>query len=148
MSRIKCSSLLMAVLLALCAGMTSCKDDDLASDDHYKIPDWLKGNAYEVMQTAVCRAYGRIYSQGVCMSRVREIAGRHRTGRQCAGGTVQAGTARADNVQTGTAQAGTARAGNVQAGTARSRRCAGEQRPSRHRACRRCVGEQRTADNV
>lgn len=50
MSRIKCSSLLVAVLLALCAGVTSCKDDDLASDDHYKTPDWLKGNAYEVLQ--------------------------------------------------------------------------------------------------
>ena len=50
MSRIKRSSLLAGVALALCAGVTSCKDDDLASDDHYKIPDWLKGNAYEVLQ--------------------------------------------------------------------------------------------------
>ncbi|MDE6377439.1 MAG: fasciclin domain-containing protein [Duncaniella sp.] len=50
MSRIKRSSLLVAVSLALCAGLTSCKDDDLASDDHYKAPSWLKGNAYEVMQ--------------------------------------------------------------------------------------------------
>lgn len=39
MSRIKRSSLLAGVALALCAGVTSCKDDDLASDDHYKIPD-------------------------------------------------------------------------------------------------------------
>lgn len=50
MSRIKRSSLLVAVALALCVGVTSCKDDDLASDDHYKAPGWLKGNAYEVMQ--------------------------------------------------------------------------------------------------
>ncbi|MDE6370381.1 MAG: fasciclin [Duncaniella sp.] len=50
MSRINCSSLLVAIGLALCAGLTSCKDDDLASDDHYKAPDWLKGNAYEVLQ--------------------------------------------------------------------------------------------------
>lgn len=50
MSRIKRSSLLVIVALALCGAMTSCKDDDLASDEHYQAPDWLKGNAYEVMQ--------------------------------------------------------------------------------------------------
>lgn len=50
MSRIKRSSLLVAVSLALCAGFSSCKDDDLASDEHYQVPEWLKGNAYEVLQ--------------------------------------------------------------------------------------------------
>ncbi|MBD5321225.1 MAG: hypothetical protein HDS01_00445 [Bacteroides sp.] len=70
MSRIKCSSLLMAVLLALCAGMTSCKDDDLASDDHYKIPDWLKGNAYEVMQND---GNHTIFLRAIDLSDYREI---------------------------------------------------------------------------
>ena len=70
MSRIKCSSLLAAVSLALCAGVTSCKDDDLASDDHYKAPDWLKGNAYEVMQKDGNHS---IFLRAIDLSDYREI---------------------------------------------------------------------------
>lgn len=39
-------SLAAALLLG---GVCSCKDD-LSEDDHYKSPDWLKGNAYGVLQ--------------------------------------------------------------------------------------------------
>lgn len=70
MSRIKRSSLLAGVALALCAGVTSCKDDDLASDDHYKIPDWLKGNAYEVLQKDGNHS---IFLRAIDLSDYREI---------------------------------------------------------------------------
>lgn len=41
--------LLMACcLLASSMAVTSC--EDIADDDHYKAPDWLKGNAWQVMQ--------------------------------------------------------------------------------------------------
>ena len=70
MSRIKRSSLLAGVALALCAGVTSCKDDDLASDDHYKVPDWLKGNAYEVLQKDGNHS---IFLRAIDLSDYREI---------------------------------------------------------------------------
>ena len=35
--------------LALSVFVTACSDD-LSEDSHYKTPDWLKGNAYEVLQ--------------------------------------------------------------------------------------------------
>ena len=70
MSRIKRSSLLAGVALALCVGVTSCKDDDLASDDHYKIPDWLKGNAYEVLQKDGNHS---IFLRAIDLSDYREI---------------------------------------------------------------------------
>lgn len=38
----------MAAFL-LFGGFSSCVED-LSEDDHYKAPDWLKGNAYEVLQ--------------------------------------------------------------------------------------------------
>lgn len=39
----------LAVLMCLLGGLVSCQDD-IADNDHYKSPDWLKGNAYEVLQ--------------------------------------------------------------------------------------------------
>ena len=39
----------LAVTLGLSGGVVSCQDD-LSENDHYKAPDWLKGNAYEVLQ--------------------------------------------------------------------------------------------------
>lgn len=41
--------LLLALVLVGVAGLSSCADD-IANSEHYKTPDWLKGNAYEVMQ--------------------------------------------------------------------------------------------------
>lgn len=41
----------MSATALICGlSLASCKDD-LGSDDHYKPPTWLKGNAYEVLQS-------------------------------------------------------------------------------------------------
>ena len=39
----------LAMLMCVAGGFVSCQDD-IAESDHYKSPDWLKGNAYEVLQ--------------------------------------------------------------------------------------------------
>lgn len=45
--------LLAKVGAALALGfftLVSCTED-IAEQEHYKVPDWLKGNAYEVLQS-------------------------------------------------------------------------------------------------
>ncbi|MGN0220839.1 MAG: fasciclin domain-containing protein [Prevotella sp.] len=39
----------VTAMLCLSGGVVSCQDN-LSENDHYKAPDWLKGNAYEVLQ--------------------------------------------------------------------------------------------------
>lgn len=63
-------SFLAAIGLALCAGLWSCKDDDLASDSHYKPPVFLKGNAYEVLQKD---GDYTIFLKGIELSDYKEI---------------------------------------------------------------------------
>lgn len=70
MRRINCFPIMAAVGLAFSAGLTSCADVDLASDEHYKAPDWLKGNAYEVLQK---EGNYSIFLKGVDLSDYREI---------------------------------------------------------------------------
>ncbi len=70
MKKINHYSFLAAIGLALCAGLMSCKDDDLASDSHYKPPHWLKGNAYEVLQKDGDYS---IFLKGIELSDFREI---------------------------------------------------------------------------
>ena len=45
--KIYCRKLVAALATVLVAA--SCSDN-LSEDDHYKVPSWLKGNAYEVLQ--------------------------------------------------------------------------------------------------
>lgn len=60
-----------ALLLAF--GATSCQDD-LADNDHYKAPDWLKGNAYEVLQK---EGNYSIFLKGVDLSNFKDkVAGK------------------------------------------------------------------------
>lgn len=40
---------LSTIMLLLAIFVSSCQGD-IADDSHYKVPDWLKGNAYEVLQ--------------------------------------------------------------------------------------------------
>lgn len=61
---------LMAVALALSAGLGSCKDDDLASDSHYRPPVFLKGNAYEVLAGEPDYS---IFLRGIELSDYRDI---------------------------------------------------------------------------
>ena len=42
--------LLAMGFLAFPLFLTSCDDDDLTKDDHYKVPSWLKGSAYEILK--------------------------------------------------------------------------------------------------
>lgn len=71
MKRINVYPFLAAVGLAFCFGVaaTSCKDD-LASDEHYRAPDWLKGNAYEVLQKD---GNHTIFLRAIDLSNYREI---------------------------------------------------------------------------
>lgn len=70
MKKINHYSFVAGVGLALCAGLWSCKDDDLASDSHYKPPVFLKGNAYEVLSK---EADYSIFLRGIELSDYREI---------------------------------------------------------------------------
>ena len=49
MSRKRKLFISLAMLMCVAGGFVSCQDD-IAESDHYKSPDWLKGNAYEVLQ--------------------------------------------------------------------------------------------------
>lgn len=70
MRRNYCFSILAMAGLALGGGLTSCADVDLDSDEHYKAPDWLKGNAYEVLQKD---GNHDIFLKGIDLSDYREI---------------------------------------------------------------------------
>ncbi len=70
MKKINHLTFVAGVGLALCAGLCSCKDDDLASGSHYEPPVFLKGNAYEVLQTD---ADYSIFLKGVELSDYKEI---------------------------------------------------------------------------
>lgn len=43
------AALSLSLTFPLSLSLTSCADD-ITNDEHYKTPDWLKGNAYEVLQ--------------------------------------------------------------------------------------------------
>lgn len=61
------------VALLLTFGMYSCQDE-LADNDHYKAPNWLKGNAYEVLQK---EGNYSIFLKGVDLSDFRDkVAGK------------------------------------------------------------------------
>ena len=49
MSRKRKLFISLAMLMCVAGGFVSCQDD-IAESDHYKSPEWLKGNAYEVLQ--------------------------------------------------------------------------------------------------
>lgn len=58
----------MAAFL-LFGGFASCVED-LSEDDHYKAPDWLKGNAYEVLQG---EGNHSLFLRGVDLSDYKDI---------------------------------------------------------------------------
>ena len=67
---IKTRSLIYAFsLMLLLCGVSSC-EDDLADLDHYKSPSWLKGNAYEVLQS---EGNYSIFLRGVDLSDYQSI---------------------------------------------------------------------------
>lgn len=72
MKRINVYPFLAAVGLTFCFGMTvtSCSDETLSSDEHYRAPDWLKGNAYEVLQKD---GNHTIFLRAIDLSKYREI---------------------------------------------------------------------------